>query len=589
MLKRISSKLIAVFIGVTVLVVLITSVIFMYLFYNNAVQEKQKTMLSCAQEIARLVSQDKASSYAYRKKTISDYSLFAEGILDSKLWVVTTDGLFENIGTSSQSPLNIKELTENQENIIKNSFENINIYTKEFSDYFGQETISVIVPMASTTLYEGEESEVIGAVLMHCPMSNINSNFLSAQMYLGISIAFSVIVAFLISVLLAMRISRPLKEMSLVAQKMACGNYSVRADISDKGEIGTLSQSLNDLAYTLDKTVNSLRSEKENLDTLLNNISDGLAYYDTEGKLIKYNAAIMRMCNYEMLADKRIVSARRRAMEKREQQTVVLDGKDILKFTISPSFYDENLVGTVVIVQDISQSEKLEQTRREFVSNVSHEFRTPLTIIKGSVELLIDGAVTNPADVMQMYNRIENETVALEHLVRDLLDVSRFKAGKVQLSLSELDLNLLISETVDSLKLISSKKKIRLNVNTSDIPHIFADKDRIRQLIIIFVDNALKFTPSGGTVTVSTQLVDEMVCMKIRDTGKGMAKEDIPYIFERFYKADKSRGGSKTGTGLGLSIASGIVDAHGGGITVESELGKGTEFSVMLPVFKKDN
>lgn len=589
MLKRISSKLIAVFIGVTVLVVLITSVIFMYLFYNNAVQEKQKTMLSCAQEIARLVSQDKASSYAYRKKTISDYSLFAEGILDSKLWVVTTDGLFENIGTSSQSPLNIKELTENQENIIKNSFENINIYTKEFSDYFGQETISVIVPMASTTLYEGEESEVIGAVLMHCPMSNINSNFLSAQMYLGISIAFSVIVAFLISVLLAMRISRPLKEMSLVAQKMACGNYSVRADISDKGEIGTLSQSLNDLAYTLDKTVNSLRSEKENLDTLLNNISDGLAYYDTEGKLIKYNAAIMRMCNYEMLADKRIVSARRRAMEKREQQTVVLDGKDILKFTISPSFYDENLVGTVVIVQDISQSEKLEQTRREFVSNVSHEFRTPLTIIKGSVELLIDGAVTNPADVMQMYNRIENETVALEHLVRDLLDVSRFKAGKVQLSLTELDLNLLISETVDSLKLISSKKKIRLDVNTSDIPHIFADKDRIRQLIIIFVDNALKFTPSGGTVTVSTQLVDEMVCMKIRDTGKGMAKEDIPYIFERFYKADKSRGGSKTGTGLGLSIASGIVDAHGGGITVESELGKGTEFSVMLPVFKKDN
>lgn len=589
MLKRISSKLIAVFIGVTVLVVLITSVIFMYLFYNNAVQEKQKTMLSCAQEIARLVSQDKASSYAYRKKTISDYSLFAEGILDSKLWVVTTDGLFENIGTSSQSPLNIKELTENQENIIKNSFENINIYTKEFSDYFGQETISVIVPMASTTLYEGEESEVIGAVLMHCPMSNINSNFLSAQMYLGISIAFSVIVAFLISVLLAMRISRPLKEMSLVAQKMACGNYSVRADISDKGEIGTLSQSLNDLAYTLDKTVNSLRSEKENLDTLLNNISDGLAYYDTEGKLIKYNAAIMRMCNYEMLADKRIVSARRRAMEKREQQTVVLDGKDILKFTISPSFYDENLVGTVVIVQDISQSEKLEQTRREFVSNVSHEFRTPLTIIKGSVELLIDGAVTNPADVMQMYNRIENETVALEHLVRDLLDVSRFKAGKVQLSLSELDLNLLISETVDSLKLISSKKKIRLNVNTANIPHIFADKDRIRQLIIIFVDNALKFTPSGGTVTVSTQLVDEMVCMKIRDTGKGMAKEDIPYIFERFYKADKSRGGSKTGTGLGLSIASGIVDAHGGGITVESELGKGTEFSVMLPVFKKDN
>lgn len=335
-----------------------------------------------------------------------------------------------------------------------------------------------------------------------------------------------------------MRISRPLKEMSLVAQKMACGNYAVRADISDKGEIGTLSQSLNDLAYTLDKTVNSLRSEKENLDTLLNNISDGLAYYDTEGKLIKYNAAIMRMCNYEMLADKRIVSARRRAMEKREQQTVVLDGKDILKFTISPSFYDENLVGTVVIVQDISQSEKLEQTRREFVSNVSHEFRTPLTIIKGSVELLIDGAVTNPADVMQMYNRIENETVALEHLVRDLLDVSRFKAGKVQLSLSELDLNLLISETVDSLKLISSKKKIRLNVNTANIPHIFADKDRIRQLIIIFVDNALKFTPSGGTVTVSTQLVDEMVCMKIRDTGKGMAKEDIPYIFERFYKAD---------------------------------------------------
>ena len=168
MLKSISSKLIAVFISVAVLVVLITSVIFMYLFYNNAVQDKQKTMLSCAQEISRLVSQDKASSYPYRKRTISDYSLFAEGILSSKLWVVTTDGLFENIGTSSQSPLNIKELTQKQETVIRNSFENINIYTKEFSSYFGEETISVIVPMFSTTLYDGEESVIIGSVLMHC-------------------------------------------------------------------------------------------------------------------------------------------------------------------------------------------------------------------------------------------------------------------------------------------------------------------------------------------------------------------------------------------------------------------------------------
>ena len=586
MLKRISVRITTIFIAVSVLVVLITSIIFSFLFRNYTVTEQKKTLTLCAEEIAQLVSEDKASSYAYNNRIITDYNLFSEGVLHAQVWIINTNGVFDRVKESEKkSPLNIMELDRDQIELIQRGFNGEEFDTRSFSPYFGEDTLSVVVPVYATqTGYEESEESIVGSVVIHCPLSDINESYSSASGMLIASVAIAIVVSAVVSVVLSSNITKPIKQMCGVASEMAAGNYNVRVGIADRSELGELATVLNYLAYTLSMTISELSSEKDKLNDIINNVSDGLASFDQDGTLIKYNAAFLRLCPYELMQTPEVKNCIEGAVQKGETQTFVLEGKDILRFTATPIFTYFEPSGAILVIRDISQSERLENTRREFVSNVSHEFRTPLTVIKGSIEMLIDGAVTDPEMVQKTYARIEGETVALERLVRDLLDVSRLKSGKIILEKTDLDLEKLAADVVNNMQTIAQKKQIQLVFEPGKIPHIWADPDRIRQLIIIFIDNAVKFTPSGGKITVSTGMMDQMACLRFRDTGKGIAKEDIPFIFERFYKADKSRGNSSVGTGLGLSIANNIVDLHGGGITVNSEVGKGTEFSVMLPL-----
>ena len=222
--------------------------------------------------------------------------------------------------------------------------------------------------------------------------------------------------------------------------------------------------------------------------------------------------------------------------------------------------------------------------RNEFVANVSHEFRTPLTIIRASTEALLDGVVTDEESRMDCYEKIETETTALERLVKDLLDTSKLRAGKMPMHLEEMEAEPLIEKIVENMRMIAEEKNIHINYTPTVLPPLMADYDRLRQLLIIFLDNAIKFTPESGTITVSAYAKDNMAYLCVTDTGVGMSEEDIPYIFERFYKVDKARGGSKTGTGLGLAIAWQIAELHGGTIFVESKLGKGTTFKTLIPL-----
>jgi two-component system sensor histidine kinase ResE len=376
--------------------------------------------------------------------------------------------------------------------------------------------------------------------------------------------------------------------MCSAASQMAKGNYNVRTQFNDKSELSELSYSLNYLASTLESSVMKLKNEKDKLNSIIENISDGLAAFDTNLRLIKYNAALLKLCTQEHFQNPKVKDAIMQVMQTGERSIVVLEDKDILRFTISRIKNEGIVEGVVVIVQDISQSERLEKLRREFVANVSHEFRTPLTIIKGSVEALIDGAIQSEEDRSSYYNRIENETIALERLVKDLLDTSRFKAGKITLEIKKVDVTKILTDLRENLSTIAAEKNIQIIYEKKPLPDVMGDHDRLRQLFIIFIDNAIKFTPNNGTITLSTDMKDNMAYINIRDTGVGISEEDIPFIFERFYKVDKSRGGSETGTGLGLSIAWQIAELHGGTILVESERGKGTLFKILIPIYKED-
>ena len=233
------------------------------------------------------------------------------------------------------------------------------------------------------------------------------------------------------------------------------------------------------------------------------------------------------------------------------------------------------------LAQYIAQMDNMENMRRDFVANVSHELRTPLTIIRGYTEALLDGTVDSP-DQMQKYHRqMREESVRLERLIKELLDLSRLQSGQAEPAQEKIPLTAIADSVINMMKQQAQQKQITLMTNTSrNVSNIRGNGDRLTQLILILLDNAIKYTPIGGTVTVSVLQDTKAVILKVADTGTGIPTEDLPYIWERFYKVDKSHCRADDGTGLGLAIAKQIIDLHQAEAAVTSELKLGTTFTI---------
>ena len=585
MLKSLSFKMIASFITVTVLVVSITSALFLFLFSQYAQKEKEATLYSCAENIAEFISQQDILNTDYKTDSFPDFSNLVGGLIDSSVWIMKDDGLFIPV-KSSKWPVSITQFTDEEEKIIKKALNNGESFiTTEFSGNFDKKTLTAVVPIFSQ-VNSLQKPEVLGVVFLNSPKEIVNNLFYSAQALLFIAIVVALCAAIATAIMLSLRITKPLKEVTDAASQLARGNYKVRLTPPDTTEFKELAYSLNHMAQSLDRTITNLYEEKQKLDNIINNISDGLAAFDTNMRLTKYNTALLKLCKDNQFEEPQVRDMILHVMQTGKEQTLILQGSEILKFKASMIKNNDIAEGAVVIVQDISQQERLEKLRNEFMANVSHEFRTPLSIIKGSAELLADDALDTEEDKHRYYDRIMTEATALEHLVRDLLDQSKLKAGRIELKIGLMNAEDLLDDIVEKMKPIAGNKNIKLEFRPSGAPDVAGDYDRLRQVSIIFIDNAIKFTPEGGTITVSTRYDDDYVYMSFKDTGMGIAEKDLPFVFERFYKVDKARGGSETGSGLGLSIAWQIADLHKGTITVDSTLGEGTTFTAIIPIWK---
>jgi two-component system phosphate regulon sensor histidine kinase PhoR len=239
--------------------------------------------------------------------------------------------------------------------------------------------------------------------------------------------------------------------------------------------------------------------------------------------------------------------------------------------------------GALVLFQDLTELRSLQTMRREFVGNISHELRTPLAAIKAIVDTLRDGAINDQEAATDFLNRLEVEVDGMTQMVAELIELSRIETGKINLKLESVNLNLLSKEVIARLSPQADRKQVSLSAELfPDLPDVSADKERTRQVILNIVHNAIKFTPPGGRIVVSTELDGQSIMTQVSDTGIGISKQDLPHIFERFFKADKSR--ATSGSGLGLAIAKHIVQAHGGSVWVQSEQGKGSTFGFNLPL-----
>lgn len=438
-----------------------------------------------------------------------------------------------------------------------------------------------------------ETGAVRSGVILAQPVTELRS--LSEMV--GYMLLFVVSISLLLSVILAMQLSRmlvsPIKRITLAARRMEDGVYAERISRLPADEIGELGRALNSMSGRLLDVIANLRRERDRLDMIISGMNEGLISIDSQWNIIHANAAFLELTEMDRASRllegakqfEPLVAMLRRCMDFGEAETMEWENPShrVLQATVTARRDDAGTIaGVVCLMRDVSEAQRLERLHRDYVANVSHELRTPLTGIRGMVEPLIDGCYDTEEERLECYRIIWKETIRLEKLVGEMLDMSRLQDGRVKLELEPLELPGILDAAVRGMRSIADEAGVSLTVETDGSKlACIGNEDRITQVLVILIDNALSFTPRGGSVTVFARDGGEEVLVGVRDTGCGIDPKDLPMIFERFYKVDKARMGT-VGTGLGLSIAKLLTRLMGGDIAVKSEVGMGSEFTFTL-------
>ncbi|SFJ74928.1 ATP-binding protein [Thermoflavimicrobium dichotomicum] len=411
-----------------------------------------------------------------------------------------------------------------------------------------------------------------------------------------IAIALTTIFAFFLS----SRITQPLIQMKKAAEKIARGDFSARVRVREheRDEIADLTLTFNRMAGQLDDLVNMLSHEKEQLTSILRSMTDGVITLNAKGKVIMTNPPADRLLAIFREPGNLSFKATLPPPLKEFFDTVVKEEKEIVgditeqgrtwAVVMAPLYARGQLRGAVAVFRDVTEERRLDKMRKDFVANVSHELRTPLAMLQGYSEALIDDIAQSPEEIKEIAQVINEESMRMGRLVRELLDLARMEAGHIQMHLSHLDVTQFIQRVVRKFQALARERGVEVTGEVAEnLPIVRWDEDKIEQVLTNLIDNAIRHTPEGGAVTVRAFQSGKHIFLEVEDTGTGIPEEDLPFVFERFYKADKARTrgkGKSGGTGLGLSIVKHLVNAHLGNVTVRSQVGKGTVFSVQLPV-----
>lgn len=410
-----------------------------------------------------------------------------------------------------------------------------------------------------------------------------------------VAVFLALVLAVLMAYVFAKTLTGPIHQLTVKAKLLAEGDLKQTVEVYSEDEIGQLAESFNYMASELNKTVGEAFREKNKLEAILHNMTDGVISFDKNGNISHANTVAAEMLEVDKLDFTLDMFTRKYDLELDEQGRDLEDGMAVqLQYTFpvgekyinasfSPYFNEtEEIEGIVVVLQDITKQKKLDNMRKEFVANVSHEMRTPLTTIKSYTETLMYGALEEKDMAMEFLNIINTETDRMSFLVRDLLQLSRFDNKQVQFKFSKVYINEFISENVRQNKIHAENKKqnLILELWPDDNAYVVADRDRVNQVINNITTNAIKYSPEGATIRIYVTEDKTYYKINVSDTGMGISKEDLPRIFERFYRVDKARSRAMGGTGLGLAIAKEIMEGHDGKLTAESEYGKGTTMTM---------
>lgn len=463
------------------------------------------------------------------------------------------------------------------------------------------QTLSVDMLYVAVPIKTGEE--ISGYVRLARPLHDVQNAIDKMLQSIFVAMIVGALASLIVALFFAYRLSAPIRTIEHFTQRLRQGRHVGLLMLRTSDETRTLADNINFLVEELESKIRLANEEKSKLMTALTSINEGVLILNHEERIefISPTLANILSGQYEDLLGKTLLEAFRNLELQKAFQSfkqtrtgdsleITLGGADPVIMRVSLSQIEgapgENKV--MVVLHDVTRLKKLERIRTDFVANVTHEIRTPLTAIIGYLETLQDGVLEHPQDAKRFIDIVLKQAQRLNRLVEDLLTISKIELGEGVLHLEEVSVCEVTENVVSLLEAVAAAKNVFFEIHVpQDLSRISADRDRLHQVFVNVLDNAVKFSPEGGKVTIQAAEKEESLVVTIKDTGAGIPSDEIQRLGERFYRVDKTRSRELGGTGLGLSIVKHLMMAHGGKMKIESQLGRGTEVSLFFPIKKR--
>ncbi|TDL34701.1 HAMP domain-containing protein [Jeotgalibacillus sp. S-D1] len=567
-------------------VLFILTILLLEFFQNYHVEEVEESLRYDVEKIARILEDH------------SDIDLSLQIITEIVDEPVYSLVMIENEGTFSSSQensynLQIRELIE-RDPVFSTVLETQQTVQKELSfqeDSSSNRYNNVIIVGTPVSLNNGQQ----GAVYIYQSLEAIQQTTEQTTRLIVLAAGIAIVLTTFFAFFLSTRITAPLRKMREGAFEVARGKFDTKVPILTQDEIGELGTAFNQMARQLKHHLDALSQEKEQLSSILSSMADGVITFNRDGTILISNPPAERFLQFwyqeqDVIKNEALPPHFQEllllVMETDEEQIgeVIFQGRTFV--TIISPLYSGNVVrGAVAVIRDMTEERRLDKLRKDFIANVSHELRTPISMLQGYSEAIVDEIPQTEEEKKEIARIIYDESLRMGRLVNELLDLARMEAGHITLRYEELPVLPFMERIINKFGVVSKEKKIRLSINTSlgHEDNWRFDPDRMEQILTNLLDNALRHTLEGGVIQLIITEKAKGLCFEVMDSGIGIPEEDLPFIFERFYKADKARTRGRAGTGLGLAIVKNLIEAHQGTIEVESNIDKGTTFRFYLP------
>ncbi|SES81357.1 two-component system, OmpR family, sensor histidine kinase ResE [Oceanobacillus limi] len=563
-------------------VLFILTILLLEFFENFHIQEAEEDMLQTATKVSVMVEnhEDKSLVHETTERVKDPASKVVILFPDDTLWFSSSnETIFKSLNENwLREEGYLQQVVTNKQDI------------RELIDVPKSEQGAIVVGTPIETLNAAVFVYQSLEVVDQTKAETTKIIFLAA----GIAIVLTTIFAFFLST----RITSPLIKMREAALDLTRGEFNTKVPILTYDEIGELAMSFNRMGRQLKFHINALRQEKEQLSSIVSSMADGVVTLSRSGEMLVINPPAERFLE-DWYFEKNVPNGKDRMLpselnnilqeviqgEREVLEEISLQGRSYVM--IMTPLYDQSYVrGAVAVIRDMTEERRLDKLRKDFIANVSHELRTPISMLQGYSEAIVDDIAESKEEKNELAQIIYEESLRLSRLVNELLDLARMEAGHIQLNKTTIEVEPYVNRIIRKFKGVAEENKVQLVLHQSILHHTLScDPDRVEQVFTNLIDNAIRHTEESGYVKVTVENTKEEFSVSVEDSGSGIPEEDLPFVFERFYKADKSRTRNKKqkGTGLGLAIAKNIIDAHRGSIIVNSKLGVGTTFLFRLP------